>query len=321
MNALISPFLASHGIMILDGGLATELEADGYDLRHPLWSGRLLIEDPEAIQRVHRRYLEAGADCVIAATYQATPQGLAALGYDLDQAAILLRAAVELALEARDEFVKTHQLNRPRPLVAASVGPYGAYLADGSEFRGDYDLDAAALREFHLPRWRILAQTRAELMACETVPHLGEVQVLASLFSEEGGPPGWISVNCRDGEHLADGTPIEQLVPILEAVPQVMALGINCTAPQWVGSLVRRVRAAGLEKPVVVYPNSGETFCGHTRTWAGDRAPDGFVAYAADWYAAGARLIGGCCRTGPDHIRALGQSLRQAHPSGEVGGK
>ncbi len=285
---------------ILDGGLATQLEADGHDLDHPLWSARVVMEAPDAVVAVHERYLQAGADCVIAATYQATPQGLMALGLEASRAEAVMLQAVRLALRARGDGAAA---------VAASVGPYGATLADGSEFRGDDGLSVDELVAFHRPRWELLCGSGADLLACETVPSLREVRALASLFAE-GALPGWISVSCRDGAHLSDGTPIEEVARVVQASDAVWAWGINCTAPRHVTPLLRRCRQAGLTAPAVVYPNSGERFDGDRRCWVGEPDVHDFVAQASEWKALGAAVIGGCCRTGPDHVAALTRGLR-----------
>ncbi|MEO0601334.1 MAG: homocysteine S-methyltransferase [Myxococcota bacterium] len=294
--------LARRGVMIVDGGLATELEADGHDLDHPLWSARLLVDEPAAIRSVHRRYLEAGADVIIAATYQATMRGLEALGHDTRAAAQILVDAVTLAVEERDT-------RAPTALVAASVGPYGAFLADGSEYRGHYGLSALALRAFHAPRWAVFQGTSADLVVAETVPDLIEVAVLAELFAEPSAKPGWISVSCRDGAHLNDGSPIGELVPLVSSSPGVHALGINCTAPEYVTPLLGALRDAGLDKPVVVYPNSGEVYDATARRWTGHASVRDYVALARQWRALGAVGVGGCCRTTPEHVRALRTAL------------
>ncbi|MEM7040063.1 MAG: homocysteine S-methyltransferase, partial [Bacteroidota bacterium] len=242
-------FLDTHDLMFLDGGFATELEHDGHDLRHPLWSAKLLLEDEAALKSVHYRYLEAGADCIIAATYQATVQGLTALGHTPDQATQILLRAVALATETRDQFIASSPNPDRHPLVAASIGPYGAYLADGSEFTGDYGLSRADLRAFHLPRWRILQSSGADLFACETVPSLLEAEVLADLFATESRLQGWISFSCRDGQHLCDGTPIAEAARLLRDAPGVAAMGINCTAPGHIADLLRCAREAGYDRP------------------------------------------------------------------------
>ncbi|MFQ5350419.1 MAG: homocysteine S-methyltransferase, partial [Thermoanaerobaculia bacterium] len=216
---------------VLDGGLATELEARGHDIGDELWSARLLLDDPESIRRLHLDYLEAGADCIVSASYQASVEGFVPRGLSEAEAEATLRRAVELARAARDEFWRSagHRTDRSRPLVAASVGPYGAFLADGSEYTGDYGLDADGLARFHRRRLEILAGCGADLLACETIPSAVEAGVLADLLAELPACHAWISFSCRDGERLRDGTEIARIAARLADSPRVVAVGVNCT--------------------------------------------------------------------------------------------
>ena len=301
------------GFVVLDGGLATTLEARGYDLNDDLWSARVLLEEPDAIRQVHRDFLDAGADCIVTASYQASLTGFARRGLDADEGEALIRASVDLALEARQNFLDENDDStvRPRPLVAASVGPYGAFLADGSEYTGQYDLDDAGLLEFHRERWRILADTPADLLACETIPSLRETSVLLSLLSDTPGRWAWFSFSCGDGLHLNDGNRFTDAVRLCAEAPQVAAVGVNCTAPRHIPSLIaeaRRVTAL----PIIVYPNLGEKYDAATRTWGGAPQPAGWVESVPLWLAAGAQGIGGCCRVGPREIAETRRALADA---------
>lgn len=302
----LQPFLEAQGVLILDGGLATELEARGYDLNDALWSARLLRDDPQAIKQVHEDYLEAGADCIISASYQATLAGFMALGLDGAQAEALLRRSVQLAQEARDEFWASpgNREERQRPLVAASVGPYGAYLADGSEYTGAYELDEEGLLRFHRRRWQILVDCEPDLLACETIPSAPEARALVRLLRETPQAVAWLSFSCSDEGHVNDGTPLAQCVAPLDDVEQVVAVGINCTAPRFVPSLVQEARGV-TGKPIVVYPNSGETYDVTQKRWLGASIPEDFAARSHEWRRAGAVLLGGCCRTGPQHVAEI----------------
>lgn len=308
---LLAAFLARQPVAILDGGLATELEARGHVLGDELWSARLLVDAPETIRRLHFDYLAAGADCIVSASYQASFAGFARRGLGEADAELLFGRCIDLALAARDDFwaVGSNRGGRQRPLVAASVGPYGAALADGSEYSGDYGLGARELARFHRRRLAVLARGGADLVACETVPSAIEARVLADLLSERGEVAAWISFSCRDGERIADGTPIAAVAEDLAACPALAAIGVNCTAPQHVASLVTALRGVS-DLPIVVYPNSGERWDGTARAWrrASD-APPGLAAAAPDWVERGARLVGGCCRTGPRDIAALRRRL------------
>lgn len=293
-----------HRPLLLDGGLATELEAAGHDLRHTLWSAHLLESQPEAILAVHAAYLASGADILTTAGYQSTVPGWRALGRSQAEAQARVRLPVDLAVQARAAY--RAQTGDTRPIrIAASMGPYGAFLADGSEFSGDYGVDADALYTHHRQQWEVLADSAADWLVFETVPSRLEAEVMARLFRETPGRTGWISFSCRDGGHTCAGDAIGDLVGLVEATEGLLGLGINCTAPAHVSPLLRAARAAGLQKPVIVYPNSGETFEPLTRGWIGQAELATFVARAQEWWDLGAGIIGGCCRTGPTHVMAL----------------
>ena len=323
MTDPIRDFLEREGFLVLDGGLATELEALGCDLDDPLWSARVLIDDPAAIRAAHRRFLEAGADCIATATYQATFEGFAARGLDAAATTRLLRDSVELAIAARADFLGGRVApepdgppppadppppNRPPPLVAASIGPYGAYLADGSEYTGGYDLSAAALYDFHAPRWEVLAETEADLLACETTPSVEETRAYCRLAAVSHRPT-WISFQCRDGAHLADGTPLATAVALCDAEPHVVAVGVNCVDPRFVTPLIRAARRA-TEKPILAYPNSGEAWDADAKRWSGPATPMDWARSAAAWREEGADGVGGCCRVGPAAIAAIRRATR-----------
>ena len=314
MRDPIQGFLAQSPLMVLDGALATELELRGADLRDPLWSAKYLIERPDLIREVHLDYFRAGADVVTTATYQATFEGFAQRGIDGRGAAQLMSGAVTLAVAARDEFWADapNRAGRLRPLVAASIGPFGAMLADGSEYRGHYALDDAALANFHRPRLQVLARAGADLLACETIPSLREAQVLANLLREFPNVRAWISFSCKDGEHNSEGENIGVCAARLRAHPQVVAVGVNCTPPKYITSLLRRMREE-TDRPLVVYPNSGECYEPSCKQWSGAPASLEFGEQARTWYREGARLIGGCCRTGPAQIRSVKQCVHPEH--------
>ncbi|NUW39986.1 homocysteine S-methyltransferase [Nonomuraea rhodomycinica] len=280
--------------LVLDGGLATHLEALGADLSDELWSARLLMEDPGLIRRVHADYFAAGANVATTASYQASIPGFLRRGASVAQAERLIRLSVELAAQARDEA--------GGGLVAASVGPYGAFLANGAEYTGDYDLGEEGLLAWHRPRWEILASAGADLLACETIPSYAEARALARLLKETPGLKAWVSFSCRDGEHISDGTPVAEAAALFTGDPQVVAVGANCTAPRHVPGVIAAL-SGGL--PVVVYPNSGETWDAENRRWLGLTDPVEYGQAAKEWERAGASLIGGCCRTTPDHIRQI----------------
>ena len=288
--------------LIIDGGLATQLEAQGCDISNSLWSASLLLEQPQEIVTASRAFLDAGAECIATASYQASYEGFARIGVPAEKARELMLLSVELAIEARGDF---------GALIAASIGPYGAMLHDGSEYRGDYDAAMETLREFHAGRLSLFDKSEADILACETVPSIGEARVLAELLAE-CATPAWVSFSCRDAEHISDGTRVEEAAAVFRRHPTVLAVGLNCTPPQFATTLVRRFRAALPEKAVIAYPNSGETWDADCGTWSGTAVPVDFASAAAEWVSAGASIVGGCCRTGPAHIAAMRENLLAA---------
>jgi homocysteine S-methyltransferase len=308
----LDDLLAGGRSVVLDGGLATELEAGGADLSDALWSARLLLEDPAAIVRAHLAFFRAGAQVATTASYQATFDGFARRGLDREAAAALMGRSVELAGEARTIALaeRDDEWDGERPLlVAASVGPYGAFLADGSEYRGRYGLSVAALRDFHRARMAALLAAGPDLLAIETIPEIEEGEALAGLLAELGGT-GWLSFTCTDGARLRSGAPVEEAFALADGAVGVVAVGVNCTAPGFALQLVERASAV-TGKPVVVYPNSGEAWDPAGRRWIGTGEPVGAAA-AKRWIAAGARLIGGCCRVTPAQIGEVAVALRAA---------
>ncbi|MBC8099432.1 MAG: homocysteine S-methyltransferase, partial [Armatimonadetes bacterium] len=193
--------------------------------------------------------------------------------------------------------------------VATSVGPYGAYLHDGSEYRGDYGVSLNDLMAFHRPRMAVLVAAGADMLACETIPCWLEAEAIARLLPEFPSISAWISFSARDGTHISHGERLANCAARLDAHPQIAAIGVNCTAPQYIPDLIRAA-LSGTQKPMIVYPNSGENYDATTKTWGGEASCDAFGAQALTWYNTGARVIGGCCRTTPEHIRAVAVALR-----------
>lgn len=292
--------LPEGSVVCLDGGLATELESRGFGLGTALWSAQLLIDNAGAVHDSHLAYLEAGARIITSASYQATLQGFAEQGIEPERAREMLLESVRIARRSRDDAKAG---TGHSALVAASIGPYGAYLADGSEYRGNYGLDADRLEDFHRERIEILDRSGADLLACETVPDYIEACALARILEEEASTPSWISFCCRDGSVLHDGTPIEEASAVFEGIERVFAVGVNCTAPEHVPSLIGRIRSAVPDKAVVVYPNSGE--CYRDGAWTGERAASRWERDCREWIECGARIVGGCCRIGPCEIGQL----------------
>jgi homocysteine S-methyltransferase len=283
--------------LIADGGLATELEARGHDLSDGLWSARLLVEAPQEVTAVHTAFFRAGAMIATTASYQASFDGFAESGINRDDTVRLLRRSVELAKTARDEVGVAGRR------VAASVGPYGAALADGSEYRGRYGLSVAQLEDWHRPRLEVLADAGADVLALETIPDVDEAEALVNLV-QSLGVPAWLSYTI-DGTRTRAGQPLADAFAVAVGVPEIVAVGVNCCAPDDVLPAIGQARETG--KPVIVYPNSGERWDSARRAWVG---PSRFSArLAVQWAAAGARVIGGCCRVRPADIAELASAL------------
>lgn len=285
------------GVVISDGGLATELEARGHDLSDDLWSARLLAEDPAAIVAVHEAYFRAGAQIATTSSYQASFEGFERRGIDRTGAERLMLRSIELAKTARDAA--------PAPAwVAASVGPYGAMLAHGEEYVGNYGLSVAELTAWHRPRLEVLISAEPDVLALETIPDSDEADALAGLIREYRRP-AWLSYTI-DGDKTRAGQPLEDAFAVAADVPEIVAVGVNCCAPGDVlNAVITARRVTG--KPVIVYPNSGEVWDGANRVWVGTPGMD--TALAADWVAAGARIVGGCCRVRPDDIAAMAATI------------
>lgn len=299
------------GLRVLDGGLATELERAGCDLSSPLWSGEVLRTQPEKIVAVHRSYLDSGADCLLTASYQVSALGYREVGLPEGDAALAIQRSVDLAVEARDEYLASlHSEGRRtrRIWIAGSLGAYGAALHNGAEFHGRYDIGHADLVAFHSERIAAMAPTGADFLAFETLPSLAEAEAIVEALAAFPDLAAYLSFTCRDDAHTGHGEPVEACAKLLETAPHVIAIGINCTAPRYIDALIRRIRAVSRLR-IAVYPNSGETWVAETRGWSGSSDPGSFGVLAAAWREAGADWIGGCCRTTPHHIQAVAQAV------------
>lgn len=295
--------------LLIDGGLSNELERQGCDLNQKLWSAQLLESNPEAIIQAHLSYLEAGAACIITSSYQATLPGFMAMGYDRQAASELMLKSVQLAEEARNRFLLVNP-DAAKPLIAASIGPYGAYLADGSEYRGDYVITDQALTDFHAPRIHLLDRSNADMLACETIPGFQEARVLSKIL-ETVKKPAWVSFSCKDGKQISDGTPIADCAAYFAHHPTVFAIGVNCTSPEYISSLIQAIKKQSGHKKIVVYPNSGAVYHAETKTWTGLSEQSSCEIMVKEWMDLGADMIGGCCGIGPEQIKEMGKMITQ----------
>lgn len=308
------------GPRLLDGGFATELERRGVSTNGPLWSAIALLDAPEAVLAVHQSYLEAGADVLLTGTYQASSMGFEALGFSREEAARkaaeALRTGVGLALHARDLFGGTSAGGR-EILTGVSLGPYGAALANGAEFTGAYGFGSAAeeftaLEAFHSARIGAVAETGADFLAFETLPKLAEARAIAAALGRWPELGACISFTCRDEVSTAYGDSVRGCAAFLDGVPQVRAAGVNCIPPGLVLGLLDELRA-GTSKPLLVYPNSGEGWDAASRSWTQGLSVD-WGRLSRQWLAAGAGVIGGCCRTGPEQVRAINAAVTPKQP-------
>ncbi|MCI0140277.1 homocysteine S-methyltransferase [Arthrobacter bambusae] len=322
-STTLSRMLDAGSHLTLDGALATELEARGCDLQDPLWSARVLLEEPHLIKQIHRDYFDAGATIAITASYQATPQGFVQRGIGEAEALGLVALSVRLADEARREHLDENSDAVPL-LIAGSVGPYGAYLADGSEYRGDYILGRGEFMEFHRPRIAALVEAGAALLAIETLPSFAEAEALLALV-EEFDVESWFSFTLRDGEHISDGTPLSEVATLCSSQPRVVAIGVNCVPLELVSPSLEALSKV-TPIPLIAYPNSGESYDAVTKTWAPGAAENGadgkrhssLAENVAAWQMLGARLIGGCCRTTPRDIAAVAELSAQNRDRGTL---
>jgi homocysteine S-methyltransferase len=287
---------------VLDGGMASELEFLGANIAGPLWSAHVLEEAPEKVTAVHRAYLEAGADVLLTASYQVSRMGYAEFGLDPQRADAALLRSVELAVAARAEFPE-------RPiLIAASLGPYGAALHNGAEYHGNYDCSFADLIQFHQERIAVLAESQADLLAFETIPSLEEARAIGQALEPWPHLAAWFTFVCPDYRasslQVAHGETLRDCAALAAGFPQTVAIGVNCTQPVWISGLIAELRQAST-KLIVIYPNSGEDWDAEARCWTGQSDAVEFGQQAQQWYAAGAQLVGGCCRTRPQHIRQI----------------
>ncbi|WP_335337487.1 homocysteine S-methyltransferase [Companilactobacillus ginsenosidimutans] len=304
MTDLISENLQNKTGLVIDGAMATELEKRGVDTNNDLWSATALIENPEAITAVHKSYFQAGADIAITNTYQANISEFMKMGMTKKEGQDLIIKAVKLANKARvDYFRLLHKEDRDvraaHPLIAGSVGPYGAYLADGSEYRGDYQLSEKEYFDFHRSRMQLLDKAGVDLFAFETQPNFDETKALAHMLKLDfPDQHAWMSFSIKDPETLCDGTPLQQAIKYFNIFDQISAIGVNCTTLENIEPAIKNIRAV-TKKPIVVYPNNGDIYNPETKTWKANRQAETFTDLTPKWLDAGAQLIGGAVEQHP----------------------
>lgn len=305
----IEKTLEQYPFVVLDGGLATELEKKGFILKNRLWSAKILSESPHAIRDVHLSYLFAGADCITTSSYQATLPGFMAEGFTRTESRNLIISSIRLAKEAIDIYNESaiKEKSRPDPFVAASAGCYGAYLADGSEYRGDYHLSKKDYIEFHRERLEMLIEAGADLMAFETFPSCEEAAAVSELMDEYKDINYWIAFTIRDHVHTNHGDVLADCIRMLSGKKNISGAGINCSRPEFVAPAIELLER---DINIIVYPNSGEHFYTDCSCWRDDHDTADYSMLAQEWFLKGVKIIGGCCRTGPDDIRKISEFRR-----------
>lgn len=300
-------FLTNHTV-VLDGAMSTPLERLGADTNNDLWTAKALIDNEELVYEVHKMYFEAGADLIITDTYQANVQAFEKVGYSEKEARNLIKKAVKIAQKARDDYEnKTGKHN----YIAGTIGPYGAYLANGSEYRGDYELSTKEYQQFHLPRIEELATTGVDILAIETQPKLDEVLAILELLKEKYPQQKvYISYTLSDDDTISDGTPLPRAIHALEDYLQVIAVGINCVKLELVEPALKNMKEI-TDKHLIVYPNSSAVYDPKSKTWSQPKTSATFEELIPNWYEAGARIIGGCCTTGPKEIKTVADFIKR----------
>ena len=300
-------FLTNHTV-VLDGAMSTPLERLGADTNNDLWTAKALIDNEELVYEVHKMYFEAGADLIITDTYQANIQAFEKVGYSEKEARNLIKKAVKIAQKARDDYEnRTGKHN----YIAGTIGPYGAYLANGSEYRGDYELSAEEYQQFHLPRIEELVNAGVDILAIETQPKLDEVLAILELLKEKYPQQKvYVSYTLSDDDTISDGTPLPRAIHALEDYSQVIAVGINCVKLELVEPALKNMKEI-TDKNLIVYPNSSAVYDPKSKTWSQPKTSATFEELIPNWYEAGARIIGGCCTTGPKEIKAVADFIKR----------
>ncbi|KAI4955564.1 hypothetical protein J4E91_001425 [Alternaria rosae] len=313
----LSAHIAKGSPIILDGALATYLETLGADISGALWSASILLDQPALIKQTHLDYYRAGANVAITASYQASIPGLVKhLGLSEKEARKVVSKSVELAQQARDEYVaETNEDVRSKLFIAGSVGPYGAFLSDGSEYRGDYSIPQDEMKNFHRGRIEALVSAGADILGIETIPSKGETEALLDLLTTEfPSTEAWFGFTLRDGSHISDGTPISEIAALFDDVEQVVALGFNCVPDDLGLAALKTLKPLVKRGTLMVYPNSGEQWNAKAREWEGKRTEGSTLdEKTREWNEAGAGLIGGCCRTTPEDIGIMKKALEKGH--------
>lgn len=307
---LLKKFLEKQNALILDGALGTQMQNHGFNINDSLWSAKFLDENPDAIKLVHKEYLEAGADCIISSSYQASLEGFLEKGFNEEKATHLISSSIKIAKDTRDEFWESYKnSDRLKPLIAASIGPYGAYLANGAEYSGNYEISEEKLSSFHEKRLDTIMQMHPDIIACETIPLFSEVKILSKLLEKYEHTTSWICLSAKNENLTNAGDNIEEVISWLNTQKHIDAIGINCTAPQYISALIKKIKRIS-DKLIVIYPNGGSAYNPISKIWESSLTdPEEFAKMAFLWNSLGADIIGGCCETTPKEIKKIREYL------------
>ena len=281
---------------LIDGGLSTAIERLGGDVSGQLWTAGLAVTDPDKLLAAHRSFVEAGAEVIATASYQCDARAFESFGYDATRGRRVLADMTALARRAT-QGTSTR--------VAASVGPFGASLANGSEYTGRYGVEWSVVEHYHREKLRILVDSGPDLVAVETIPLAREAQLIADLLVEYGAPPTWFSFGCADAHRTYGNDDLGVAVRGVSDYPNLVAVGVNCVAPATVSGALRTIRQAIGDRPLIAYPNHGRVWDAVARTWTGDDATASIDDSVDEWVSLGARFVGGCCGVGPTEIARL----------------
>lgn len=319
--------------LVLDGALGTQLESiipndsEIQPKNDPLWSTKVLMTQPKLIERIHYQYLQSGSDIIMTSTYQASCAGLIKYANSYtDEVAHVWERSVDMANNA----IRRHKLenntkpirNRD-PIICGSVGPYGAFLANGAEYTGEYGMisnEELEKHHFKLLQFLIL-HPDVKLIAIETIPNFREFKVLVNLLTKLLSLHGpnqkfYLSINVRNESEMCDGTPVEKVMNYLNFKMKTMgilqrnifAIGYNCVDYHLVTSLIDNLTMFNeFHIPMIVYPNLGYVYSTKHEEYIAYQDTNELELMILDWLKRGVKIIGGCCGSGPQEIEKISE--------------
>ncbi|UQS86266.1 homocysteine S-methyltransferase [Nicoliella spurrieriana] len=301
----ISQWAQQQPTILIDCALSYGLEQRNIQLNNKLWTASALQSHPDIIKAIHKDYFNAGSNMTVTDTYQGSVPGFIDAGYTKEQAIELIQRSVKLAREAQAEVTVPQTT-----WVAGAIGPYGAFLADGSEYVGNYGISEAELIKFHQDRLQTLVEAGVDLLAFETIPDFTELKAIKQLLSQYPGIDAFVSCSIKDAHHISDGTDLLEVQALLETIPNVIAYGFNCNHPEFTvpGLTYLHDHQTNANQSLIVFPNSGAHYDPSTKEWSQATAFS-FGKAAKEWQAAHAKWIGGCCEVSVQDERDMRDAL------------